>query len=419
MRPEEIIRGARRYLGDPRVVGVAGALPRTAAVLGRGKLRGTPVGYAPVKVSPGLVAQMMLDEVLISAMRDPKLFPRGDDYERAGEEIRDAYKMWSERGWLSDPSSYHVEPPTPAPVAVTRERALDQRFEHVAFASAYAPHDGEPGAVRWEGFALNRVAHAYVLRHPEPGRPWLVCLHGFGMGRPLVDLRAFRASQLHSQLGLNVAAVVLPMHGPRQEPGTSRGEGFMSIRLLDSVHGMAQAASDARSVIRWIRSAEPGAAVGVYGVSLGGYVTALVASLETGLACAIAGIPATDIPGLYRRHSPAHVRRRAYETGALGPDADAVHSVVSPLVLEPKVARDRRYIFAGVGDRMSTAGQARRLWEHWDRPRIEWYPGGHIGFFFAGSVQRFVLEALSESGLAPGEGGGGAAGASLSGKAAL
>lgn len=399
MRPDEIFRGARRALTDPRLVGMAAALPRTAYVLGRSAVRGEREGYGPMRLSPGLAGQMMLDEILISVMQDPKLFPHGEDYERAGQEIRRAFRMWSQNGWLADPESYHFDPPTPAPVVVTRERVFDQRFEHVSFGSAYRPHAGEPGDERWNKNSHNRVAHAYVLRHADPGRPWLVCLHGFGMGRPLLDLRAFRASYLHWDLGVNIATVVLPMHGPRQEPGKRRGEGFMSIDLLDSVHGMAQAASDTRSVISWIRSTDPEARVGVYGISLGGFVSALVASLEEGLACAIAGIPATDIPDLYRRHSPRNVRRKAYEHGALGPDADAVHSVVSPLVIKAKVAPDRRYIFAGVGDRMSTAGQARRLWEHWGKPRMEWYPGGHIGFFFAGAVQDFVVDALSESGL--------------------
>lgn len=350
-------------------------------------------------VTPGLAVQILLDEILISLMRDPKLFPTGDDYERAGEEMRAAYEMWEERGWLEAPESYHDDPPTPSRVEVVSERALDQRFEHLSFPSGYRPHPGEPGGERWSAQAHNRTAHAYVLRHAERGAPWLVCFHGFGMGRPALDLRAFRTQQLHRDLGLNVAAVVLPMHGPRQVPGARRGEGFMSINLTDSVHGMAQAAWDARSVIRWIASSDPGAPVGVYGVSLGGYVAALVASLEEGLACVIAGIPATDIPALYRRHSPPAVRRRALESGALGPEADAVHSVVSPLVLEPKPERGRRFVFAGLGDRMSTAGQAGRLWEHWDRPRIEWYPGGHVGFFFAGGVQRFVVEALDDAGL--------------------
>lgn len=401
LSPRRLVRSTRRLLGDPRLVGVAQALPRTAAALNHARAPHAGNGMPATRPTIGLAAQVMLDEVLISVMRDPKLFPHGDDYERAASDIRGAHALWRERGWLADPRRYHSDPPAPDSVALARERAMDLRYEHLSFPSGYEPPQGAPGADRWLAQVENRTVHTWLLRHADPSAPWLVCLHGFGMGRPTMDLRAFRAGYLHWTLGMNVAMVVLPVHGPRLAPGRHRGEGFMSIDLIDSVHGLAQAAWDTRRVIRWIRSvSRPEAPVGVYGISLGGYVSALVASLEPGLACAIAGIPVTDLPDLYRRHSTPHVRRRAYQSGALGPQADEVHSVVSPLVLDPVVERNRRYIFAGIGDRMSTAGQARRLWEHWDRPAIEWYPGGHIGFFMAGAVQRYVTSALVETGLA-------------------
>lgn len=401
LSPQRLARSARRLVRDPRLSGVAQALPRTAAVLNRARTSRPGDGSPAGRVTFGLAAQVMLDEVLISVMRDPKLFPHGDDYERAAADIRAAHELWAERGWLADPRSYHLDPPVPSGIRITRERVLDQRYEHLSFDSGYEPPVGAPGRDRWLAQVDNRTAHAWLMRHGDPGAPWLVCLHGFGMGRPVMDLRAFRAAYLHWTLGLNVAMVVLPVHGPRQAPGRHRGEGFMSIDLVDSVHGLAQAAWDTRSVVRWIRATTgPEVPVGVYGISLGGYVSALVASLEDSLQCAIAGIPVTDLPALYRRHSTPAVRRRAFQSGALGRLADEVHSVVSPLVLPPVVPAGRRWIFAGVGDRMSTAGQARRLWEHWGRPPIEWYPGGHIGFFLAGGVQRYVTAALAGSGLA-------------------
>jgi hypothetical protein len=400
LSPYGLIRSARRAVTDPRLVGVARALPRSAAVLNRARAPHGPGGVPGVRLSAGLAAQVVLDEVMISVMRDPKLMPHGDDYVNAARDIRDAYHLFAHQGWLAEPESFHIDPPVPERVTVSRERAMDVRYEHLSFASGFEPHAGIPGRGKWLSHRENRTAHAWLLRHADPSAPWLVGLHGFGMGQPMLDLRAFRAAQMHRNLGINQALVVLPLHGPRQIPGSRRGEGFMSVALVDSLHGFAQTAWDTRSVIRWIRSTSgPDVPIGVHGVSLGGYSSALVASLESGLACAIAGIPATDIPDLFLRHSPPHVRRRALETGALGPEARSVHSVVSPLVLKPKVARPRRYIFAGVGDRMSTAVQARRLWEHWDRPSIEWYPGGHIGFFMTARVQRYVTAALTESGL--------------------
>jgi len=225
---------------------------------------------------------------------------------------------------------------------------------------------------------------------------WLVGAHGFGMGsQASMDLRAFRVTQLHRR-GINVVVPVLPLHGPRAS-GRVRGEDLMTIDLVDSMRGMAQATWDLRRVIRWLREAHGAQRVGVIGYSLGALVASLVASLEDDLACVIAGIPVVDLPQLFRRHSPPHITRLADAYGALGPAADDVHRVVSPLAMNCVVPFERRFIFAGLGDRMSTFGQARRLWLHWDRPALATYAGGHVGFYWSGAVKRFVDDAIASS----------------------
>ena len=83
--------------------------------------------------------------------------------------------------------------------------------------------------------------------------------------------------------------------------------------------------------------------------------------------------------------------------GVLGPSADDVHRVVSPLAMGCRVPFDRRFIFAGLADRMSTFGHARRLWLHWGQPAWTTYAGGHVGFYWSGAVKRFVDDALSAS----------------------
>jgi len=49
-----------------------------------------------------------------------------------------------------------------------------------------------PGAEQWLGQSANATVHAWMLKHRGGPRPWLVCVHGFGMGQPGVDFRAFR-----------------------------------------------------------------------------------------------------------------------------------------------------------------------------------------------------------------------------------
>jgi hypothetical protein len=100
------------------------------------------------------------------------------------------------------------------------------------------------------------------------------------------------------------------------------------------------------------------------------------------------------------RHAPAHIRRRAEEHGVWGKEAERIVRVISPLLFEPRVPHERRFIFAGLADRLATPGQAQRLWLHWDRPTIHWYSGNHVGFFWTRKLGDFVDTALVTSGLA-------------------
>jgi len=270
-------------------------------------------------------------------------------------------------------------------------------YEHTTFTSGWEPHPDDPGRDRWLSHEANRTVHAWVSRAPgRDYRSWLVCGHGFGMGaKAWMDLRAFRTPQLHRQ-GINVVVPVLPLHGPRAS-GRVRGEDLMTIDLVDSLHGMAQATWDVRRLIRWLRETQGAESVGIIGYSLGALVAALVAALENDLACVIAGIPVVDLPDLFRRHSRPHVARLAADYGVLGQAADDVHRVVSPLAMACKVPLEQRYIFAGLADRMSTFGQARRLWLHWDRPRLAAYSGGHVGFLLSGAVRQLMDEAVRSS----------------------
>jgi pimeloyl-ACP methyl ester carboxylesterase len=394
---------AQRVVHDPRITGVMRAGPRAAAFLSRSHARTAGAGsddtVVPVHTTPGLAAQVLLDEVLIAAFRNPRLLPKGDDFANAGADIASAYDQFMTEGWLDNPSSYHHAPPAPDEVLRESNSVLGMRYEHVAYPSGWEPHENEAGRERWLAHEANHTSHAWIARSPQPSNSWLVCVHGFGLGgNALMDMRSFRAKQL-TQSGVNVAIVVLPLHGARSE-GKAMGEGFMSIDLIDSLHGLAQAAWDVRRMIAWLRHAEGAERVGIFGHSLGGSIASLVAGLEDDLACVIAGVPVVDLPDLYRRHSLPDIARQAESLGVLGPAGDAVHRVVSPLSMACRVPYEGRFIFAGLGDRMATFAHAHRLWLHWDRPQMASYGGGHIGFFWSGAVKEFVTGALEQTGLA-------------------
>ncbi len=290
-------------------------------------------GVPRVRVTAAVRAHIAADEATLATFRRLRKPPGDDDLDRIVEEVDLARDHFARAGWLDDPGSYHRAPEPLTQPELRPSRAAQLRVERMKFSSGWAPPADVPGRERWLSYQANTLGRATVLRHRDESRPWVVCIHGTGMGRD-ADLRSFRARHLFEDLGCNVVLPILPLHGPRREPKRSTAQ-FPSIDPLDNVHGLAQAAHDVRRILGWIRMQSP-SAIAVQGVSLGGYVAALVAGLAEPLDCVIAIIPATDFPTLFRSQTPPRMTRRL--TPILEP-ATALHRVVSPLEFAPSTAR--------------------------------------------------------------------------------
>jgi len=61
----------------------------------------------------------------------------------------------------------------------------------------------------------NGTVWVRLLRQRDTSRPWVVCLHGFGMGSSRMDINTLWANRLHAKVGYSVAVPVLPLHGRR------------------------------------------------------------------------------------------------------------------------------------------------------------------------------------------------------------
>ncbi len=363
------------------------------AVRDTGTVEGVPAPASTLRTS----AETAGDDALLALFDLALPQPTDAEAERHVNELEEAETLFAARGWLEKPESFHAAPPPFEAVATRPSRSARIDFEHATCRSEYEPHPEEPGRERWLGYAPTRTAHAWVLRHRDASRPWLVCIHGYRMGLPWMDLSAFRAKQLHERLGLNVLLPVLPLHGPRRI-GRLSGDGFFGGDIVDMVHAEAQAAWDLRRWLGWIR-AQGAARVGAYGLSLGGYNAALLASLDEDLACVVAGIPATDLAELVWEHGPAHILHVAESRGLSRERAERVLRVVSPLALAPRVPHERRFVFGGTSDQLVPPRQVEALARHWERPVMAWYPGAHITFGLHEAVTRQLAEAFRAGGL--------------------
>jgi dienelactone hydrolase len=392
----------RRVAGVVRAIPVGGlmAVPvRVAGFAGSQAVRARrsldPDDLLPATApTRALIAQVLLDEMVLALMKRPDRIPSTSEIERVVAELKTTLALHRARGWDSNPHAYHVRPPPLGDVKVVAERWLHTRFEHLSWASEYEPHDGLPGRDRWLADERNRTAHALVLRHRGEPRPWVVCLHGLGTGIPAADIPGFRVRHLHHALGLNVMLPTLPRHGPRG-PGRLGAQTVLSYDHGEAVLAVAQSVWDVRRAIGWARTHGDGA-VAVHGVSLGGLVAALLAAMDDDYAAVIAGIPVINIPDLFRAHIPWRLRRRPWLADLLGETAAEVHRVISPVAVAPQMPADRLYIYAGVGDRMVPPSQAVSLARHWQGARALWFPGDHIGATWSREVRSFVDAALQQ-----------------------
>jgi hypothetical protein len=310
---------------------------------------------------------------------------------RVRREASEVFPLFEERGWLSEPATYHREPP---PLEEPDIQAMSYRgrdVECLTFDSLYEPRPEEPGSDRWLSRGYNPTAYAWVLRHPGEARPWLVCVHGIRVGTLGKNLTLFRPEYLHDELDLNILMPVLPTHGPRRT-GPIGGARTLSGDVMDSLHTGEQAMWELRRLVSWLRNSEGAPAIGALGHSLGGYAVALLASLERNLDCVVAGNPAVDPAGLFWDNAPAVATRSLRTEGVRKDTLEELLRPVSPLALKPLVPPDGRAIFAGVVDRVVPPVEATSLWRHWGRPRIGWYQGSH-GRFLQAPEARGVLEA--------------------------
>jgi dienelactone hydrolase len=301
------------------------------------------------------------------APRTPKLDP--SEARLRLIELARAYNA----GTLGLPSPFF---PQPAPVAMT------------ATAQGDGPHGTQVVDLAWpsEYEAFLPAAREQHRRSVEnatartrwwtsgKGRPTIVTIHGWGGGNQWIEQRAFTVGYWLKH-GFDVASFVLPFHGERTA-GQS-GASFPSPNPLRTNEAFGQAIFDLRALAAFLRQ-RGASAIGPMGMSLGGYTTALWASVDPTLDFAVAIIPAVSFAKLMWRHGEHSPERKAAlaagVTEDLLVDAFAVHA---PTTRPAQLARARLAVIAGRGDRITGPEQAEELAAHWGIA-VRWFDGGHL-----------------------------------------
>lgn len=260
---------------------------------------------------------------------------------------------------------------------------------------------------RYLAHTNNQVARARYWRHDGPARPTIVLVHGFAAEALRFNERFFQVAWLYNKLGLDVVCFTLPFHGPRRDAGSAyTGQHFVSEGMCWTAEAFRQSVLDFRALLDYLEHRRGAPAVGVSGISLGGYTAALLASLEPRLSFAIPNVPIVSLPDAILEWNPVSALMRAGMLAGNLSIQDVRHrmAIHSPLSFTPVLEKERLMIVGGVGDRLAPPKHASLLWDHWDRPDIHWFPGNHLIHFNQGAYLRHIAKFLARIGFLSADG---------------
>jgi len=296
---------------------------------------------------------------------------------------RDQLRFYSELAAAKDPA---LSFPAPTEVPRVASRPASPIAEWIAKGNVHnirfdSSFEAVNPALREQcrGFTRNNVVHAQHWRHDDGPHPTLCVIHGF-MGSPYLFNGLFFSLPWFYRSGYDVLLYTMPFHGSRAEKGSPfSGYGFFANGFSGFAEAMAQAVHDFRSIIDYLEFTGVDR-IGLTGMSLGGYTSALIASVDDRIQAVIPNVPVVTPDQTVDEWFPAN---KVVQLRSLLSDTDselttAATHYSSPLNYTPLVPKDRRLIITGLGDRLAPPEQAEMLWEHWDRCAFHWFPGNHI-----------------------------------------
>ena len=196
-------------------------VPRALAGAAHAAHPGPEADCPPLSANPLTWATLAVDELTMSTAY--LINRRGGTVQDTLDDTREALRRLDEAGLLDDPAKLFPEPVAPKDLRTTRRRRAGVEFEHLSFRTPDPLPVALPGSVAWNDG--NATAHAYLLRHGDRPRPWVVVLHGHRMGEPR-DLRLLGSHRLPARSASTSPIWCSPCTGRAAGVGTTRSRAW-------------------------------------------------------------------------------------------------------------------------------------------------------------------------------------------------
>ena len=292
-----------------------------------------------------------------------------------------------------------VERGTVSFVPTAAEAAVPERFRLEAAEFAYELegwHDAGKYTVERLRFPspivtpdeANNTVHAEYYRPKSAGKhSGVVVLHILGADFPLSRYLAARLAER----GVAALFVKLPYYGERRPVGGDQR--LLSADVDRSVLSMRQGVLDVRRAAAWLASRPEinAARLGVTGISLGGIVSSLVASVDPSIQRAALVLAGGNLAeAVWSMPESRKAREIWIATGRTKEQLVEAMRPVDPLTTAAGLIGKRVVMFAGNVDEIIPPNGTKDLWNAAGRPPIRWYDCGHY------SVAGFLLPIIRE-----------------------
>ena len=302
----------------------------------------------------------------------------------------------------ADADAVYIAPPA-VPVRTRKSSGWGLGFgeavcERLSFDSPFEPLNP---ALR-EDYARNernrRATALYIRRPMGKPRPTLIFVHGYLLDDPRVNSRAFCLPWLF-RMGYDVLLPSLPFHGPRAERlHPYSGYGFFGGGLARTNESMLQGVSDLRV---WTQALLNRGApqVGISGLSLGGYMTAMLSTVESRLAFAIPNSPVVAAADMAMEWQPLGtlMRRSVLTDDWTFSELRQSMALHSPLSRPPRLDAGRLMVIGGAGDRFTSPRFVSLLHQHWAGSDVHWFPGNHLLHLQQGRYLRLMKKFMDRN----------------------
>lgn len=295
----------------------------------------------------------------------------------------DELASWKEYQRLVDDdgaTAMFPEPPKGVRVIEARRRfgfRPGVPYRLLSFESPYRPSNADRAQAYLQHRANTR-AYAQYWYHPRGPRPTLIAIHGFMADRYWLNTRLLSLRSFYE--GYDILLYTLPFHGYRTEfPTPFSGYGLLGHGVAHFNEGMGQAVHDLRVFMDWLQ--QRGVRhMGVTGISLGGYTSALLASVDKRLSFCMPNAPVVSPADLAQQWQPLGclLQLMKWRYGVTQQQLRHALAVQCPLSYLPKIGPERVLIVGGAGDRLTPPWQVRLLHDYWPGSRLIWYPGNHV-----------------------------------------